>query len=56
MKHGVTPPAWTIQGVPGELGGVFLPGCDWVEATRELRQAFVGTRTGPSAQRSTLIP
>jgi phenylpropionate dioxygenase-like ring-hydroxylating dioxygenase large terminal subunit len=43
MKHGVTPPgvddpeAYRVRS-----GGVFLPpDADWVEATRELRQAFV---------------
>jgi phenylpropionate dioxygenase-like ring-hydroxylating dioxygenase large terminal subunit len=43
MKHGVTPPgvddpeAYRVRS-----GGVFLPPeADWVEATRELRQAFV---------------
>jgi len=43
MKHGATPPgvddpaAYRVRS-----GGVFLPpGADWIEATRELRQAFV---------------
>jgi phthalate 4,5-dioxygenase oxygenase subunit len=43
MKHGVTPPgvedpsAYRVRS-----GGVFLPpDADWVESTRELRQAFV---------------
>ncbi|HEY0583186.1 MAG TPA: Rieske 2Fe-2S domain-containing protein [Chloroflexota bacterium] len=43
MKHGVTPPgvddpaAYRVRS-----GGVFLPpDADWVDATRELRQAFV---------------
>jgi hypothetical protein len=43
MKHGVTPPgvddpeAYRVRS-----GGVLVPeGADWVEATRELRRAFV---------------
>jgi phthalate 4,5-dioxygenase oxygenase subunit len=43
MKHGITPPGVddpTVYRV--RSGGVFLPeNADWVEATRELRQAFV---------------
>jgi hypothetical protein len=43
MKHGVTPPGVDDPGAYRvRSGGVFLPpDADWVEATRELRQAFV---------------
>src|SRR5918912_2841636 len=43
MKHGVTPPGVEDPAVYRvRSGGVFLPpDADWVEATRELRQAFV---------------
>jgi hypothetical protein len=43
MKHGVTPPGVDDPEVYRvRSGGVFLPpDADWVEATRELRQAFV---------------
>jgi phthalate 4,5-dioxygenase len=43
MKHGVTPPGVDDPDVYRvRSGGVFLPpDADWVEATRELRQAFV---------------
>jgi len=43
MKHGITPPGVDDPDVYRvRSGGVFLPkDADWVEATRELRQAFV---------------
>jgi phthalate 4,5-dioxygenase len=43
MKHGVAPPGVDDPGAYRvRSGGVFLPpDADWVEATRELRQAFV---------------
>jgi len=43
MKHGVTPPGVDDPDVYRvRSGGVFLPpDADWVDATRELRQAFV---------------
>jgi len=43
MKYGATPPGVDDPDVYRvRSGGVFLPeGADWVEATRELRQAFV---------------
>ena len=43
MRHGVTPPGVDDPGAYRvRSGGVFLPpDADWVEATRELRQAFV---------------
>jgi phthalate 4,5-dioxygenase len=43
MKHGATPPGVEDPGAYRvRSGGVFLPAdADWVEATRELRQAFV---------------
>jgi nitrite reductase/ring-hydroxylating ferredoxin subunit len=43
MKHGITPPGVDDPEVYRvRSGGVFLPpDADWVEATRELRQAFV---------------
>jgi len=43
MKYGTTPPGVDDPEVYRvRSGGVFLPeGADWVEATRELRQAFV---------------
>ena len=43
MQHGVTPPGVEDPGAYRvRSGGVFLaPDADWVEATRELRQAFV---------------
>jgi phenylpropionate dioxygenase-like ring-hydroxylating dioxygenase large terminal subunit len=43
MKHGVTPPGVDDPEIYRvRSGGVFLPpDADWVEATRELRQAFV---------------
>ena len=43
MKHGITPPGVDDPGAYRvRAGGVFLPpDADWVEATRELRQAFV---------------
>jgi nitrite reductase/ring-hydroxylating ferredoxin subunit len=43
LKHGVTPPGVDDPDVYRvRSGGVFLPPeADWVEATRELRQAFV---------------
>jgi phthalate 4,5-dioxygenase oxygenase subunit len=43
MKHGITPPGVDDPSVYRvRSGGVFLPpDADWVEATRELRQAFV---------------
>src|SRR5262249_10664940 len=43
MRHGVTPPGVDDPEVYRvRSGGVFLPpDADWVEATRELRQAFV---------------
>jgi hypothetical protein len=43
MKHGVTPPGVDDPEVYRvRSGGVFLPAdADWVEATRELRQAFI---------------
>jgi phthalate 4,5-dioxygenase len=43
MKHGITPPGVDDPGAYRvRSGGVFLPpDADWVEATRELRQAFV---------------
>ena len=42
-EHGVTPPGVDNPDVYRvRAGGVFLPeGADWIEATRELRQAFV---------------
>jgi phthalate 4,5-dioxygenase len=43
MNHGITPPGVDDpQAYRVRSGGVFLPpDADWVEATRELRQAFV---------------
>jgi phthalate 4,5-dioxygenase oxygenase subunit len=43
MKHGITPPGVDDPSIYRvRSGGVFLPAdADWVEATRELRQAFV---------------
>jgi phthalate 4,5-dioxygenase len=43
MKHGMAPPGVDDPGAYRvRSGGVFLPpDADWVEATRELRQAFV---------------
>src|SRR6266550_3568987 len=43
MKHGITPPGVDDPDIYRvRSGGVFLPpDADWVEATRELRQAFV---------------
>jgi len=43
MNHGVTPPGVDDPEVYRvRSGGVFLPPeADWVEATRELRQAFI---------------